>query len=1079
MHEIQAPIVDVPDTPKECPVELLQEDSLVNPQQERTALGKKRKSEFITQGTALYLFAGPKRHSSIGTMLRNRGWTVTEVDILQGGKSHDLTLETVQNKLITRIEHGEFDALLTSPPCDTFSRVKFSNPWGPQPTRTSKHPRGLPTCGWKDRKRNQLANALTDFNFRAIKVQLAHSHTMVILEFPEDLGVITRGAWTGVRPASIFQWPDFQEVIGSKGVVTGGIRQSDFGTEYVKPTRLILRFHGDWSLPELFPGPPVFNEIGLYLGPIPATKGLRTLAKRSKWEPFRTTNTAAWPVRLCERLTELLCEGFAAAKRAPNDCLDVGSFSGTALETRSTKIKEFPIYWPPWKDYWIGGSGPPRKTRSLGKVADFHDGCGLTSPGRWDRLCRVYPSGQKWEELRSELLGVLKKDLDAAGVLKQIAGLACGKEIFNFQWVNDCRQVMHRWLIRHSSSYAGGQDPVQAPGQPFFLDLIGALLREVKDADAELFQELHKGVTLGVIHPLPHNPALYELQEKWRLHEDVFLQAKLEKANYASVKDHVEAVAKQFEEEQALGWMESLTDSEFEKRYGDNRAVSALAVLVEPDKIRILHDATHDTRVNHRIKVRDRQRMPTVREMHYLLDAQRAAGKIAIAILGDSSKAHRRILINPEEHGLLGCRIRPGEVWINKVGTFGLSSASYWWSRVAGAVHRLMYAVLGGDLSLDLLLFADDTAFIAETAQERWSILLGITILLAWGLPFKWSKFRGGYEVGWVGFGVCFKSYAIGLTESRAAWVITWCEKLIKAGRVEVTEMRSGIGRLSYAAQALVYEKAFLGVLYLWTAAIVRGNVRVVTIPWAVRFVLAWIKQRMQAQGTEGTVGRLQPAPYYQPGVVDWFRTDAKAENGRAFIGGWELDSKGTTERARWFSFEIMKEDAPWVFAKSGDPQRVIAALELLATMTAIVLFDPNRTRGGRTGCSLTGSTDNRGNSYIVAKLASTKWPIAVLLIELSEQLRARKSMLELTWRRREDNKEADALTNQEFAGFDPACRVGTSYKDIRWLVLDSVMDLSAQLYDEIQQQKRTRLEGPGIHPKRRGKQAMKWRDPW
>lgn len=1032
-------------------------------------------------GKALYLFAGEKRHSSIGSVLKTAGWEVVEVDILQGGKLHDLTLVKVQTLLLDRVKAREFDALLTSPPCDTYSRVKFSNDWGPRPTRTFDFPRGLANCTPIEKKRNQLANALVDFNFEVIEAHLSHSDTMLVLEFPEDLGAIQHGKWAGVRPASIFQAKAFFRIAALPGVCTGGVRQLDFGTPYVKPTRLILRFNGSWYLPELFVGLPAFDSGGKYLGPIPHSKGTVTLAKRSKEEAFRTTTTAAWPIKLCQALGKLLIAGLLErpAKRAKLSTAD-GLAAMDLVDTpgsRTTDSSEFPITQPP-ENFWVGGVGPPRMTKGFGRVTPFHDGCGLTSPGRWPRTHRRFPEGKRWEDLRAEIAGFIHKDLDETGVLKHIAALAVGVDIFNHQWVLDTRKTLHSWMGRQSGSYDSSGEPFMAPGQPFFLKLAFGLLCEVRDADCMLFQNLHEGVSIGVLSPLPHTPALYELQSKWRLLDDPFIQAKLEKINYSSVEPHVDVVEAQFREEQALGWMECLTDADFSSRFGPNRAVSALAVLVEPDKIRVLHDATHDTRVNHRIRCRDRQRMPTVREQQFLLNEQRASGTIAFALLADVSKAHRRVLVHPSEHGLLGCRLRPGEVWINKVGTFGVASASYWWSRVSSALFRLVFAIMGGQLSLDILLFADDSLMLANSRQERFSILVAIILLLALGLPLKWAKFRGGFQVAWVGFGVCYRTYSIGLTESRAKWVSDWTSKLVSEGMVDVAEMRSGVGRLSYAAQALFYERAFLGMLYLWTSAIVRASSNRVSIPWAIRLILSWIGKRM-SQLNPCNGGRLQIAPDFDAPSQEWFRTDAKAEGGKAFIGGWQIMGNTPPSRAKWFAMQITVEEAPWVFVKQGDPQRVIAALELLATMVAMVLFDPEFLMGGRSSCALTSSTDNKGNTYIVNKLASTKWPITTLLIELSEQLRRRSAIMDLQWRQRDLNMEADALTNMELDGFDPLLRVGSTFSDIKWLVLPDIMETSVALYKEVQQQRerpKTHLAKSSHHRKPRG---MKSTDPW
>ena len=47
-------------------------------------------------------------------------------------------------------------------------------------------------------------------------------------------------------------------------------------------------------------------------------------------------------------------------------------------------------------------------------------------------------------------------------------------------------------------------------------------------------------------------------------------------------------------------------------------------------------------------------------------------GEIAFSVVGDISKAHRRYKHQESEHGFMGCH------------TFGLSPASYWWTRPLG-----------------------------------------------------------------------------------------------------------------------------------------------------------------------------------------------------------------------------------------------------------------------------------------------------------------------------------------------------------------------------------------------------------
>ena len=73
----------------------------------------------------------------------------------------------------------------------------------------------------------------------------------------------------------------------------------------------------------------------------------------------------------------------------------------------------------------------------------------------------------------------------------------------------------------------------------------------------------------------------------------------------------------------------------------------------------------------------------------------------------------------------------------------------------------------------------------------------------------------------------------------------------------------------------------------------------------------------------------------------------------------------------------------------------------------------------------MTGSTDNQGNAYAVQKAMSTKYPLALLLMELSEEMRGQQVVLDLRWMPRETNQEADDLSNLKTGAFDPASGSG------------------------------------------------------
>jgi hypothetical protein len=108
--------------------------------------------------------------------------------------------------------------------------------------------------------------------------------------------------------------------------------------------------------------------------------------------------------------------------------------------------------------------------------------------------------------------------------------------------------------------------------------------------------------------------------------------------------------------------------------------------------------------------------------------------------------------------------------------------------------------------------------------------------------------------------------------------------------------MEQGLGRLGFAANALTWERPFLGPLYSWTAAI-RNKTGVLRIPTMLRTIL-WFLADRTAEG-----GSLQAPPPLKEGKDDnvIFYTDAKATEKGAWVGGFLQTSDG--QIGEWFCF--------------------------------------------------------------------------------------------------------------------------------------------------------------------------------
>ena len=211
--------------------------------------------------------------------------------------------------------------------------------------------------------------------------------------------------------------------------------------------------------------------------------------------------------------------------------------------------------------------------------------------------------------------------------------------------------------------------------------------------------------------------------------------------------------------------------------------------------------------------------------------------------------------------------------------------------------------------------------------------------------------------------------------------------------------------------------------------------------------MLTWLGRRLR----EGE--RLQSPLRIGPATIEVFRSDARAEDGRAWVGGWEVPPSGAARDARWFAAELDRKCCPWVWAKAREPNRVIAALELLGTLLCLKCFTCDRPELSRGEIRISGKTDNRGNSFAVAKMMSTKWPLTVLILELVEEMRAQGLVLNL-WVPRESNKEADSLSNLDASGFDASREIKLDQPALRWRVLGDLMTASEDLYKQIVREK-------------------------
>ena len=128
--------------------------------------------------------------------------------------------------------------------------------------------------------------------------------------------------------------------------------------------------------------------------------------------------------------------------------------------------------------------------------------------------------------------------------------------------------------------------------------------------------------------------------------------------------------------------------------------------------------------------------------------------------------------------------------------------------------------------------------------------------------PFKWSKTRGGFREEWLGMETEYVGYKLGLSKQRATWLVDWLRAQVREGRVGLC---GHCARLGETIPRTSLRMVFRHPRQAWAAHLAHD-----------------------AQGLDEVVADRLEGPEsmcYERQTLSFF-TDAKAENGRAWIGG-------------------------------------------------------------------------------------------------------------------------------------------------------------------------------------------------
>ena len=191
---------------------------------------------------------------------------------------------------------------------------------------------------------------------------------------------------------------------------------------------------------------------------------------------------------------------------------------------------------------------------------------------------------------------------------------------------------------------------------------------------------------------------------------------------------------------------------------------------------------------------------------------------------------------------------------------------------------------------------------------------------------------------------------------------------------------------------------------------------------------------------------------------------------------GWLLGKDGFPGVASWFCLVLSPSDTPWLFKPDGTSQWASASAELLATYLACVVFAPYISPAGLVlPAIITAGTDNRSNPQATTKGSSMKWPLMGILMQFSAYLYSAGSRLRLQWRPREENVEADDITNMRFERFSLCNRVDASLDILPMAIFN---EMQSAYHDLELARSNQRLQNP-VHAPVSKKQKLAEKTKW
>ena len=233
-------------------------------------------------------------------------------------------------------------------------------------------------------------------------------------------------------------------------------------------------------------------------------------------------------------------------------------------------------------------------------------------------------------------------------------------------------------------------------------------------------------------------------------------------------------------------------------------------------------------------------------------------------------------------------------------------------------------------------------------------------------------------------------------------------------------QVEESLGRFSWTTAACPTAKPFMQPMWAWKKIVTKSGGRASKMAaWSAAFIEKMLKEPFRPTIWSNTRSRWH-------GASDAGASGPDDADRNAGIGGWYTDiERPEKHEVKWFHADLLEDHNKWLYADK-DPQRRIAALELLGSLILfkLVCSAAMASDEGRVDMIFEITTDNAGNETCMLKQNCKTWPMSAIMMQMVWDAHKSGAVLGAIHKHRERNKWADQLAGGNYEGFDASRRI-------------------------------------------------------